>query len=549
MFGREFEKKVSCALDCIGKGAAALSEAGNAVYTMSHAMQKQGISGLLQQEPWKEAKLIPNRAQSSRKSASQFVPQDADEQRAILRLRLERAMQDQDVRRVQQLSRELDEIDGPAKKHTPGIYQPAMHMPVVDKPVVDKPMHTPVIDEMPHVRMQLPPSNRRAAEDDAPPPRATESAPAEAATQTMSYPFVNSCSWHGCPPPAWGPPSCPSHWLPAYLPGSLPNYPPNVPPNDPPKCSPNCPWPAFGYREVDGMARFTNPQAAVLSGVSARVEEPPLQSMESHAMVVGITTPQASRPFVAHGAVRLSQTCTRPSAPSLHTTFVRSGSPPRVEELSDVQFSETLTPEGCSLPGADAELAVPSLASPVARPASGGLPSGRLLLEGPSSQPSSAGLFPAVVSASIEHPRARSLEMHQSVQGEKAPETTPMPKSDMMAQENHEPSDDDSVGSALKGIYEVETLLDMRETDHGTREFLIKWKGWGPRWNNWEPEEHILDRRLMRKFNTKRKRPVEVASSPDVDDFTMCSKRRCAKQAAVKARLAARNEHVEEEDE
>ena len=101
MFGRDLDKNVACALDCIGKGAAALSEAGNAVYTMSHAMQKQGISGLLQQEAWKEAKPPPpnsNQAVPSRKSAPQFAPQDADEKRAILQVRLERAMREQDAR-------------------------------------------------------------------------------------------------------------------------------------------------------------------------------------------------------------------------------------------------------------------------------------------------------------------------------------------------------------------------------------------------------------------------------------------------------------------
>ena len=86
----------------------------------------------------------------------------------------------------------------------------------------------------------------------------------------------------------------------------------------------------------------------------------------------------------------------------------------------------------------------------------------------------------------------------------------------------------------------------MRETVNGKREFLIKWKGWGPSWNNWEPEENVLDKRMLRKFNQK-KRPVEAASSQNVDDFTMQSKRRCAKQAAVKARMAARKEDDDED--
>ena len=57
--GRKIEQQIVRTLDCIGKGAAAFSEAGSAVYTMSHAMQKQGITGLLQQEPWKEQSAAP----------------------------------------------------------------------------------------------------------------------------------------------------------------------------------------------------------------------------------------------------------------------------------------------------------------------------------------------------------------------------------------------------------------------------------------------------------------------------------------------------------
>ena len=54
MLSGDLERKVAKALDCIGKGAAALSEAGATVYNMSSAMQKQGISGLLQPETGKQ---------------------------------------------------------------------------------------------------------------------------------------------------------------------------------------------------------------------------------------------------------------------------------------------------------------------------------------------------------------------------------------------------------------------------------------------------------------------------------------------------------------
>ncbi len=57
----------------------------------------------------------------------------------------------------------------------------------------------------------------------------------------------------------------------------------------------------------------------------------------------------------------------------------------------------------------------------------------------------------------------------------------------------------------------------------------------------------ILEQLVLRKFS-KKKRPIEAGSLPDAEDFTMKSKRRCAKQAAVKARMAARKENDEEQE-
>ena len=114
--GRELERQVNRALDCIGKGAAALSEAGTAVYSMSHAMQKQGLSGLLQPEASSDGTPAPREA--AKPHQPRFGPQDVGEKRAILRLRLDGAMRENDSHRAQQLSRELDELEG--LSHAPG---------------------------------------------------------------------------------------------------------------------------------------------------------------------------------------------------------------------------------------------------------------------------------------------------------------------------------------------------------------------------------------------------------------------------------------------
>ena len=109
--GRDFEQKVARALDCIGKGAAALSEAGTTVYAMSNTMQKQGLSGLLQPDTWRPGPKPAARVAKSSTTLVPLEPADMDENRAILKLRLERAMKEGDSLRAQRISRELDELD------------------------------------------------------------------------------------------------------------------------------------------------------------------------------------------------------------------------------------------------------------------------------------------------------------------------------------------------------------------------------------------------------------------------------------------------------
>ncbi|KAL8608981.1 hypothetical protein ACOMHN_062864 [Nucella lapillus] len=50
-----------------------------------------------------------------------------------------------------------------------------------------------------------------------------------------------------------------------------------------------------------------------------------------------------------------------------------------------------------------------------------------------------------------------------------------------------------------KGVFAAERILKKR-TRKGKPEYLVKWKGWSPRYNTWEPEENILDQRLIESF-------------------------------------------------
>ncbi|XP_031565285.1 polycomb group protein Pc-like [Actinia tenebrosa] len=74
------------------------------------------------------------------------------------------------------------------------------------------------------------------------------------------------------------------------------------------------------------------------------------------------------------------------------------------------------------------------------------------------------------------------------------------------------------------GIYAAETILKQRTKD-GKVWYLMKWKGYSPRFNTWEPEENVLDDRLLKayrkrvaeskgKIRRKRSKPVEDEGNP-----------------------------------
>ncbi|XP_073859834.1 chromobox protein homolog 7 isoform X13 [Macaca fascicularis] len=51
-------------------------------------------------------------------------------------------------------------------------------------------------------------------------------------------------------------------------------------------------------------------------------------------------------------------------------------------------------------------------------------------------------------------------------------------------------------------VFAVESIRKKR-VRKGKVEYLVKWKGWPPKYSTWEPEEHILDPRLVMAYEEK----------------------------------------------
>lgn len=51
-------------------------------------------------------------------------------------------------------------------------------------------------------------------------------------------------------------------------------------------------------------------------------------------------------------------------------------------------------------------------------------------------------------------------------------------------------------------VFAAEAITKKR-LRKGRTEYLVKWKGWAPKFNTWEPEENILDPRLIQQFERK----------------------------------------------
>merc|ERR1711890_113210 len=54
-------------------------------------------------------------------------------------------------------------------------------------------------------------------------------------------------------------------------------------------------------------------------------------------------------------------------------------------------------------------------------------------------------------------------------------------------------------------IYDIEEIVESR-FKAGKKEYLIKWKGYGPEENTWEVEENILSPEIIKEFEDKKKK-------------------------------------------
>jgi hypothetical protein len=99
-------------------------------------------------------------------------------------------------------------------------------------------------------------------------------------------------------------------------------------------------------------------------------------------------------------------------------------------------------------------------------------------------------------------------------------------------------------------VFEVEQILNSRQTSDGSSEYLIQWAGFGPSHNSWEPAANILDEELIKAFEVRRadpnwSPPAEVAPVEPTNDSPMvdqANRRTPASESSPSKKSSAKKE-------
>ncbi|RWS31556.1 chromobox protein 7-like isoform X7 [Leptotrombidium deliense] len=69
------------------------------------------------------------------------------------------------------------------------------------------------------------------------------------------------------------------------------------------------------------------------------------------------------------------------------------------------------------------------------------------------------------------------------------------------------------LSSVGERVFAAECIIKKR-IRKGKVEYFVKWKGWSPKYNTWEPEENILDVRLLEAFEQQTAKEAKKKSKP-----------------------------------
>jgi len=439
-----FERNVARAFDIIERGATALTEAGAHIHAMADSVQKHGgIAGLMPARVGKAqvqravpspASKIPARAEH--RADQMLAPEDAEEKRAILHLRLERAVQHQDAVRVQQLARALDELeeDHPEAPRCPCTVGAAARAHGIQK--CEEGDGCGVVSARPSTVGAAPDGADAVCKGPNPP----SSTPCERTPWSFSGPSEPHRQHHATS----------LHFDQASSQRSALGV------NDRRRCD-------YGD-QGSGSASSTAlvPYSHGMGGFPCHSHWPPSPGSAS-----------------THIATLVSSNREQPPPP--HSRKIVASRPkPILEQCEAASASSHLTWQHAT--SADGHRIAALQGETMNAPTKG------------------------------SHPAPNE-------------ESTPGTGDRMSATRTH-----DLPGEPLTDVYEVEKVLAMRATRDEKREFLIKWKGWSSGWNSWEPEDNILDRRMLRKFSRK-SLPLPPPQHEPRQPTELRSKRRCAKRA------------------